>query len=79
MIYVDKKGHLVTNGDINELHSFAQQLDLKREWFQDHKKHPHYDLCSRDGKPSNYKIWKAQELGAKLVSTRQIVKIFQNK
>ncbi len=28
----------------DELHAFAVSLGLKREWFQDHRSHPHYDL-----------------------------------
>jgi len=27
-----------------ELHAFAGWLGLKKEWFQDHPRHPHYDL-----------------------------------
>jgi hypothetical protein len=37
-------GHLLTT-DLNELHSFAKGLGLKREWFQD-KTFPHYDLTA---------------------------------
>lgn len=29
---------------INELHAFAEQLGLKREWFQDRTMYPHYDV-----------------------------------
>lgn len=37
--------HLATDGPIEELHSFAQGIGLKRSWFQGHDtKHPHYDL-----------------------------------
>lgn len=36
--------HLATDGDLDELHKFAQSIGLKREWFQDHPAHPHYDL-----------------------------------
>ena len=36
--------HLFSNnGDLEELHEFAQRLGLKRKWFQD-KRIPHYDL-----------------------------------
>lgn len=53
MIYVDPlvnypgKGywsHMMTDGDIAELHTMALLIGLKREWFQDHPHHPHYDL-----------------------------------
>lgn len=36
--------HLVTDGPLEELHAFAVRIGLKREWFQDHPKLPHYDL-----------------------------------
>lgn len=35
--------HLVADS-INELHAFAEQLGLKREWFQDRTMYPHYDV-----------------------------------
>lgn len=45
MIYFDGV-HLV--GDtVEELHDFALLCGLKREWFQDHKRHPHYDVWGR--------------------------------
>ncbi len=31
---------------VNELHSFAQRLKLKRSWFQAHKRLNHYDLTT---------------------------------
>lgn len=54
-VYVDnlfnygKKGtwcHMAVavGDDIEELHQFAERIGLKREWFQDHPTHPHYDL-----------------------------------
>ncbi len=36
--------HMMTDGNIEELHSFAMKLGLKREYFQNHPTHPHYDL-----------------------------------
>ena len=37
--------HMFTNSaDIEELHSFAAQLGMKRTWFQPHAVAPHYDL-----------------------------------
>ncbi len=35
--------HLTTDGDLEELHTFAERLGLRRKWFQDGR-HPHYDL-----------------------------------
>lgn len=34
----------LTADTLDELHAFARKLGLKREWFQDHPRHPHYDL-----------------------------------
>jgi Protein of unknown function (DUF4031) len=34
----------VTGGDIDALHAFAHRLGMKRSWFQDHPRAPHYDL-----------------------------------
>lgn len=39
----DKACHM-TCRDIAALHSFAKQIGLRREWFQNHPKLPHYDL-----------------------------------
>ena len=36
--------HLSTDGPIEELHAFAARIGLKRAWFQDDPKYPHYDL-----------------------------------
>jgi len=35
--------HLVAD-TLDELHAFAAQLGLRRSWFQDRRKLPHYDL-----------------------------------
>jgi hypothetical protein len=37
--------HLVAE-TLDDLHEFAQAIGLKREWFQDHPRHPHYDLTT---------------------------------
>ena len=56
MIYVDAainhwKGKLwchLTADSIAELHAFAsQRLGLKKEWFQNHKLIPHYDITEK--------------------------------
>lgn len=36
--------HMATDGDLEALHAFALALGLKREWFQNHPRMPHYDL-----------------------------------
>lgn len=45
MVYTDGT-HLVAD-TLDELHTFAQRMRLKRAWFQNHKRHPHYDLTTR--------------------------------
>lgn len=35
--------HLMTDGDLEELHQFAESIGLKRSWFQ-RSSVPHYDL-----------------------------------
>lgn len=42
MIYTDGQ-HLAADTE-DELHEFAKTIGLKKEWFQDHPEHPHYDL-----------------------------------
>lgn len=65
MIYVDDKGHMIADS-LNELHTFAKSIGLKREWFQD-KRIPHYDLTTKR------MISKAIINGANKVTQRQIV------
>jgi hypothetical protein len=58
--------HMATNGPIEELHAMADALRLKREWFQDKKGHPHYDLT-----PTKRK--QAIALGAIPVSAQELI------
>ena len=58
-------GHLVSDTSLEELHEFAENLGLRREWFQV-KSIPHYDLTGEV-----YEL--ALERGATLVSSREIV------
>lgn len=67
MIYTDLT-HLVTDGPIEELHEFAQGIGLKREWFQDHDRHPHYDLIG-------FKKGLAVRAGAEVISSKEVVRI----
>lgn len=67
MIYTDNVGHMVADS-LEELHDFAKELGLKREWFQDHPRHPHYDLTTQRMRN------KALRLGAQLADRREIVK-----
>jgi hypothetical protein len=59
-------GHLVSDVSLEELHEFAGNLGLRREWFQ-MKSIPHYDLTGEV-----YEL--ALERGAILVSSREIVR-----
>ena len=37
--------HLFTDAlDLEELHAFAEQIGMRRRWFQSHRVTPHYDL-----------------------------------
>ncbi len=38
--------HMTSDVSLEELHAFAAQLGMKREWFQDHPKMPHYDITA---------------------------------
>lgn len=48
MIYFDGV-HLVAD-TLNELHSFAEYIGLKRCWFQTALRHPHYDVTGAANK-----------------------------
>lgn len=62
--------HLVTDGDLNELHDFARQIGLPHITFQDHSRHPHYDLPPR-GRDA------AIAAGALEVTTSQLARILR--
>ena len=69
MIYYDGT-HLVADS-LAELHSFAEEVGIKRCWFQNHKKHPHYDCINKN---------KTLVLARKdviIVDSRTIVKMFK--
>jgi len=70
MIYTDGI-HLISTTSPEELHEFAQNIGLKREWFQDHR-HPHYDILSRKVKSQ------ALRNGARLVDKRTLVRLIKN-
>lgn len=66
MVYTDGV-HLVAD-TLDELHWFAKEIGLKREWFQDHR-HKHYDMTTQA------KVRRALLRGAKMVSSQMIVEI----
>jgi hypothetical protein len=53
-----------------ELHAMAGKLRLKREWFQYHPVHPHYDVSAG-------KRMLAIQYGAKEVTNRELVEIIR--
>jgi hypothetical protein len=64
--------HMVTDGPLEELHAFAGRMGLQRAWFQDHPRHPHYDLPPR-GRAL------ALELGAQEISTAELARLFRGR
>ena len=60
--------HMITDGSLDELHQFAQAAGLSPYQFQDHPRHPHYDL-----RPAHRA--RAVALGAIEVSTRELARI----
>lgn len=59
--------HLATDGSIDELHAFAEQLSLPRRAFHAHPDHPHYDLTAS-------RRVQALAAGAVAVSSKELVK-----
>jgi hypothetical protein len=51
---------------IDELHEFVERLGLRRAWFQDSSRFPHYDLTAK-------KRLQAIRLGAQAVDVRTAV------
>lgn len=37
--------HLIAD-TLDELHAFAAKLGMRRAWFQEHGRYPHYDLAA---------------------------------
>jgi len=70
MVYYDGI-HLMAD-TVNELHEFADKCGLKRDWFQDHKKHPHYDVWGGRNERAVVRN------GAKIVSSRFLVELSSN-
>ena len=64
MVYTDKI-HLVAD-TLEELHNFATNIGLKKEWFQEHPKHPHYDIWG-------IMLKKAISSGAVVISSKDLV------
>lgn len=71
MVFTDGT-HLVAS-TLQELHEFAARIGLKRHFYHGvRKRHPHYDLTNKNAAK------KAISNGAKQISTRRIIKMFQS-
>ena len=68
MIFTDGS-HLVSDKSLDELHLFARLIGLRHEWFQNHPRHPHYDITTSKKREIAFKK------GAIFTSSKEIVKI----
>ncbi len=59
--------HLATDGDLDELHAFAERIGVPRVAFHAGARHPHYDLT-----PNRRTL--AVEHGAVEVSSKELVR-----
>ncbi len=90
MIYVDtlfncqptrrwrwnQASHLVAD-TVDELHAFAEELGLKRVWFQSTGTIPHYDLTvykRREAVRQGAKEITMREMGQRICAWRKIIK-----
>lgn len=60
--------HLVSTEGADELHAFARRIGLHLRWYQQHPRHPHYDVLSRRIAA------RALALGAVRVSSAELVR-----
>ena len=60
--------HLVSTDSEEELHRFAGRMGLRREWYQGHADHPHYDLTTERA------ARRAIVRGAERVSGRELLR-----
>jgi hypothetical protein len=71
MIYTDKI-HLASDKSLEELHSFADNIGLKKCWFHRSKHHPHYDLTNETIRT------RAIEAGAIYVRSKKLLTLMLN-
>lgn len=71
IIYTD--GVHIMCRDLSTLHEFAQSVGLRREWFQDHPVHPHYDIIT-----SRMRRKVLFQDSVQFVSARQLVRIYRS-
>lgn len=67
-IYTDGRHLMTSSRDLRELHRFARRLGLRRAYFQNHRRHPHYDITS----PRIAQ--KSIELGARQTTTKEMLR-----
>lgn len=68
-----KSAHLFTDAqDLAALHELAARIGMKRAWFQDHDRLPHYDLTAS-------RRAQAVCLGAVEVDSRESVRILRKR
>lgn len=65
-----KMSHMAAD-TLEELHEMADLIGVHRRHFQNKPGKPHYDICQQNKK-------KAIDAGAKLVSDKEIVRLFQS-
>jgi hypothetical protein len=64
-----KMSHMLADTE-DELHRMAESIGLKREWFQNHGRTPHYDVCQAKRK-------QAVNCGAIEVGRRDLVALMR--
>ncbi len=68
MIFFDNIGHMITDCEPDELHAFAQEIGLKREWYQEKGWYSHYALTTQRMRD------KARRYGAKEIHPKELVR-----
>lgn len=58
--------HMVSDLNVEELHEFAKTLGMRRSWFQNRERFPHYDITAN-------KREQAIKLGAASVTGRELI------
>jgi hypothetical protein len=64
--------HMVTDGEIEELHEMARRIGISPRRFQNNPRHPHYDLLATSRAL-------ALACGAQEITTRQLYRILSSR